>query len=254
MSSAAGVALPTVPGALQAQVLAGALPYLQRVNGTTFIVVCEGAVLSEATLRSGLGSDIALLQLVGARVVLLHAGTGLTLSALTHAHENLLSLVNHHGCHAVGVTPADGGPEGLAAGLIQRLHAKGFVPVVIPVVEARAREYVTTDSDALGCELASCLGAERLFFIADAPGVVDRHGRSIERLSQQDITRRRRDRTLSQHARARLDVASEAVARGVGSVHLVDGRRLHALLLEVLGTSTDGTTVVPDTAAAARGN
>jgi acetylglutamate kinase len=161
MTTSVGETVPDTPGALQAQVLHGALPYLQRVCGKTFVVVCEGAVLADGALRSSLGADVALLHLVGVRIVLVHGGAGLALSALTHAHENLLGLVNHHGCHAVGLTAADGGPDGLAGRLIQRLHSKGFVPVVDPVVEAHSGDYIATDSNELACDMAVALDAER---------------------------------------------------------------------------------------------
>jgi hypothetical protein len=123
MTASVGETVPDTSGALQAQVLHGALPYLQRVCGKTFVVVCEGAVLADGALRSSLGAHVALLHLVGVRIVLVHGGAGVVLSALTHAHENLLGLVNHHGCHAVGLTAADGGPDGLAGGLRRRHNA-----------------------------------------------------------------------------------------------------------------------------------
>src|SRR5262249_15162771 len=88
--TAATVPSGALPGALQAQVLHGVLPYLQSIHGKTFVVVCEGAVLKELPLRVGLGRDVALLHLVGLRLVLLNAGAQESLSALSHLHEDLV--------------------------------------------------------------------------------------------------------------------------------------------------------------------
>jgi acetylglutamate kinase len=77
--------------------------------------------------------------------------------------------------------------------------------------------------------------------------VFDRDGRLICCLSLRDIKRRRRDTTIGARMRQTLAVAARAVTHGVGSAHLVDGHRLHALLLEVLASASGGTAVLPDT-------
>ena len=239
----------TLPGALQAQVLHGVLPYLQSIHGKTFIVVCEGAVLDDAPLRASLGRDVALLNLVGLRLVLMNGGAQANLSALSHGHEDLVGVVNQHGCRAVGITADDGGPAGLAGGLVQRLHAKGFVPVVLPVAGNALGQRSALAADALAADLARRLGAEKLVFIGDAAGALDRDGRLIAGLSERQIKARRRDKSIAGAVLARLQAAAHAVSHGVRSVHIISGHRLHALLLEVLGGSGEGTLVLPDEAA-----
>ena len=238
-----------LPGALQAQVLHGVLPYLQRIHGKTFVVVCEGEVLNDPALRSGLGRDVALLHLVGLRLVLVSAAAVDGLSALFHQHEDLVGLVNQHGCRAVGITSADGGAAGLAGGLLQRLHAKGFVPVVMPVMVDAKGERRAVDADALAAQIAQGLAAEKLLFIGDAAGAFDRDGRLLADLSQRRIAQLRDSGTIVGASLARLEAAASAVARGVKSAHIFGGRRLHALLLEVLSSSGEGTLVLPDKSA-----
>ncbi|HZX26468.1 MAG TPA: hypothetical protein VFF16_05335 [Telluria sp.] len=237
-----------LPGALQAQVLHGVLPYLQSIHGKTFVVVCEGAVLEDPALRSGLGRDVALLHLVGLRLVLLNSGSFASMSALSHEHEDLVAVVNQHGCRAIGITGSDGGAAGLAGGLVQRLHAKGFVPVIMPVLLDARGQRELADADRLAADLARELRAEKLLFIGDAPGALSRDGRLLADLTERQIKARGRAGTIEGATLARLQAATHAVSGGVNAVHIIDGHRLHALLLELLGGASGGTTVLPDKA------
>lgn len=242
-------ALPAHSGpsaALQAQVLHGVLPYLQSIHGKTFVVVCEGGVLTEPALRLGLGRDVALLQLVGLQLVLFSGGTAASVSAIAHQQESLVGAVNQHGARAVGLTGMDGGPARLAGGLIQRLCGQGFVPVVMPLVEGAGGERALADADALACDVAVQLKAEKLLFLGDSPGALDGDGNVIAVLSVQEIESRRGAKTIAAAGLARLEAAARALAGGVKSAHLLDGRCLHALLLEVLSNSGGGTLVLHD--------
>jgi len=231
--------------AAPAQVLQGVLPYLQSVQGKTFAVVCEGAVLGDASLRAGLARDAALLHLVGLKLVLVGGGAGDGPRAVAHACEELVGALNQQGCRAVGVTAIDGGTNGPAGGLIQRLHAKGLLPVVMPL----AGHGTGIDADALAADIAVRLGAEKLLFIGDAAAALGRDGRAIALLGRSEAERRCRDGSIAAASVARLRVAADAIDGGVRSVQIVDGRSLHALLLEVLSRTGAGTLVLRDKAA-----
>jgi acetylglutamate kinase len=242
----------TVPAALQARVLHEALPYVQSVQGKTFVVECDGQWLGDPALRAGLGRDVALLHLVGLRLVLVHGGlqggSADRSLELLRTHRDLVGSINQQGCRAVGLTPDDGGASGLAGGLVQRLQLRDFIPVVTPragtVADGRAR----IDADALAGRLAQDLGAEKLLMLGDSPGLRDNAGRLVAVLSARDAAAWRNDSRVPAATQARLGVALEAVAHGVRSAHLIDGRQDHALLLEVLSNAGEGTMVLPERA------
>lgn len=198
---------------LQVQVLHGVLPYLQSVRGKTFVVLCEGAVITDGVLRLGLGRDIALLQLIGVRLVILHGRPAAGASALEHQHQDLLQSVNQHGCNPVSLTASDGGSCGLAGGLLQRLHAKDFVPVVKPVRAAADGAFTAVDAVRLAFDLALQLKAQRLLLLSDDIRTGD---------SRQGVTGDYVD-----DIRASSD-------DGIECARVIDGRHLHALLLDVL--------------------
>ena len=232
-------AAPTVPPALQARVLHEALPYVQSVQGKIFVVRCEGHWLSDPVHCAGFARDAALLHLVGLRLVLVY-GAQRSPAELYRTRSDLVGLINQQGCRAVGLTTRDGGRAGLADGLIQRLHARGFIPVVVPLAEA------ADDADALAGDLAQRLCAEKLLMLGDWPGVLDRDGHLVATLSARDMAAW--PGALPAATRKALDVALAAVAHGVKSAHIIDGRRDHALLLEVLSNAGDGTIVLPEQA------
>ena len=58
----------------RAQVLAEALPYIQKYTGKTIVVKYGGNAMVSQELRQAVISDIILLSLVGVRVVVVHGG------------------------------------------------------------------------------------------------------------------------------------------------------------------------------------
>ena len=58
----------------RAQVLAEALPYIQRYNGKTIVIKCDSSVMNDKALKDAVVSDLVLLHLVGVRVVVVHGG------------------------------------------------------------------------------------------------------------------------------------------------------------------------------------
>jgi len=226
-----------------AQVLHGVLPYLRSVQGKTFVVVCEGGVLADASLRAGLARDTALLHLVGLDLVLVSGGA--EARAVARACEELVGTLNQQGCRAVGITDNDGGADGPAGGLIQRLHAKGLLAVVMPL----AKGHGAVGADTLAVDIALRLHAEKLLFLGDAAGALGSDGQALSLLGRSEADRRCREGTVAAASAERLRVAVDALDGGVRSVHIIDGRPPHALLLETLSRSGGGTLVVPDRAA-----
>jgi len=140
MSDGPASHLARIPPALQAQVLHEALPYVQSVQRKVFVVQCDGHWLSDAALRTDFGRDVAPLHLVGLRLVLAHGDRLDTPIQLVQLQRDLVGVINQQDCRAVGLTCVDGGEGALAGGLIQRLHAGGFIPVVqAPADGARLR-------------------------------------------------------------------------------------------------------------------
>ena len=137
------------------------------------------------------------------------------------------------------------------ADVLRTLTTQRFVPVVasIAVDETTGQAY-NVNADVVASQLAIELGAEKLVFINDVPGVIGSGGHLLSELSaQQCLELLEQPGVVSGGMIPKLESAVAALASGVGRVHLVDGRVEHALVLELFTPEGVGTMVTPDASA-----
>jgi acetylglutamate kinase len=136
------------------------------------------------------------------------------------------------------------------ADVLRTLTRERFVPVVasIAVDETTGQAY-NVNADVVASQLAIELGAEKLVFLNDVPGLIGPTGDLLSELSATHCTE------LLAHADAvsggmipKLESAVAALSAGDGRVHFVDGRVEHSLVLELFTPEGVGTMVTPDAA------
>jgi acetylglutamate kinase len=91
--------------------------------------------------------------------------------------------------------------------------------------------------------MAEVLGAEKLVMMTNTPGVLDKNGKLLRTLSAQTIDELFADGTISGGMLPKISSALDAARNGVNSVHVVDGRVPHCLLLEILTDQGVGTMI-----------
>jgi len=91
--------------------------------------------------------------------------------------------------------------------------------------------------------MAEVLGAEKLVMMTNTPGVLDKNGELLRNLSAQTIDELFEDGTISGGMLPKISSALDAARNGVTSVHIVDGRVPHCLLLEILTDRGVGTMI-----------
>jgi acetylglutamate kinase len=91
--------------------------------------------------------------------------------------------------------------------------------------------------------MAEVLGAEKLLMMTNTPGVLDKDGQLLRELSSRAIDSMFADGTISGGMLPKISSALDAARNGVKSVHVVDGRVPHCLLLEVLTDQGVGTMI-----------
>ncbi len=99
------------------------------------------------------------------------------------------------------------------------------------------------NADLVAGKIAQILGAEKLVLLTNTPGVLDREGRLITGLTATRIEELFADGTISGGMLPKLSSALEAAHGGVNSVHIIDGRVDHCLLLEILTDRGVGTMI-----------
>jgi acetylglutamate kinase len=130
--------VPIEPGssALKAQILAEALPYIQRFHDKAIVIKYGGNAMTEPALKAGFARDVVMLKLVGMNPVIVHGGgpqigdllktmgiesefrQGMRVTndkvmnvvemVLGELNQEIVGLINQHGGRAVGLTGQDG--------------------------------------------------------------------------------------------------------------------------------------------------
>jgi acetylglutamate kinase len=79
--------------------------------------------------------------------------------------------------------------------------------------------------------------------LTNTPGVLDKQGRLLTNLSAREIDELFADGTISRRHAAEDRSALDAAKNGVNTVHIIDGRVPHAMLLEILTEQAYGTMI-----------
>jgi acetylglutamate kinase len=184
-------------------------------------------------------------------------------------NKDIVTLINQAGGRAVGLTGQDGAfirarkllmpsrdkpselldigqvgeIESIDPGVIDSLEQGGFIPVVAPIgVGADGLSY-NINADLVAGKLAEVLHAEKLVLLTNTPGVLDEQGRLLTGVTPREIDAMLASGALSGGMLPKIASALEAARAGVRSVHIIDGRVPHALLLEVLTDQGVGTLI-----------
>ncbi|HEX5067182.1 MAG TPA: acetylglutamate kinase [Myxococcota bacterium] len=178
-------------------------------------------------------------------------------------HE-IVALVQRAGGRAVGLTGSDGDMirvtrrlvDGQDVGRVGRIvavnpapiaavAAAGFVPVIAPLgVDERGVTHNVNADEAAGA-IARALGAEKLILLTDVEGVKDASGRLIHSLSVAESRKLIAEGTIRDGMIPKVECCIDALENGVGRTHVVDGRMLHAVLLEMFTDGGVGTLITP---------
>jgi acetylglutamate kinase len=184
-------------------------------------------------------------------------------------NKEIVELINSVGGKAVGLTGQDGGLirarklliesrdkpgemldigmvgdiESIDPLIIRTLTGSGFIPVIAPIGSGKQGETYNINADVVAGKIAEVLKAEKLVMMTNIPGVMDKSGKLLTGLSAREIDAMFADGTISGGMLPKISSALDAARGGVHSVHVIDGRVDHALLLEILTSEGVGTMI-----------
>jgi acetylglutamate kinase len=283
-----------VEAGAKAGILVEALPYIRRYRGETVVVKVGGAALDDEDLASVAAADLAMLALVGIRIVVVHGGGPQVSAAMSAAgieprfvaglrvtdeasmalvqqvligsiNADLVARLCGSGVGAVGLSGVDGsllqsvrtsGPQGEDLGRVGRitdvnkdlltaLLDDGYTPVIASVAAAPDGHVLNINADAVAGAVAACMGAAKLVYLTNVEGLyrdLGDHGSLVSEITRAELA----DivESLSEGMRPKVESALDALDKGVGKVHILDGRVHHALLLEIFTDEGVGTQVL----------
>jgi len=183
--------------------------------------------------------------------------------------QDIVGLINQAGGKAVGLTGRDGGmiraqklkmldntdPNiehdvgqvgdivSIDPSVVKALQDDAFIPVISPIGFGENNESYNINADVVAAKLATVLRAEKLMMLTNISGVLDKSGQLLTDLTARRIDELFADGTISGGMLPKIAGALDAAKSGVNSVHIIDGRVPHVLLLEILTEQAYGTMI-----------
>jgi len=127
--------------------------------------------------------------------------------------------------------------------ILRDLLDKGYIPVVAPIARSASGEALNVNADTAAGQIAAALGAAKFMLMTDVSGVKDKDGMLIRSLEAPAAEAMIESGVIVGGMIPKVRCALQAVNGGVEKVHVVDGRELHALLLEIFTDQGVGTEI-----------
>jgi len=187
-------------------------------------------------------------------------------------NKEIVNLINQNGGKAVGLTGKDGdfirakkihltravdddateiidlGQVGEVSSIdpavVDMLSHSDFIPVIAPIGVGEDGFSYNINADLVAGKIAEVLKAEKLILLTNTAGILDKEGELLTGLSVSDIDDLIVDGTISGGMIPKTKCATDALKGGVNSVHIIDGRVDHAVLLELFTNQGVGTLLV----------
>jgi acetylglutamate kinase len=185
-------------------------------------------------------------------------------------NKEIVSLINRHGGKAIGLTGKDGdlirakkinmkkqNPEtdnseiidlgyvgevsSIDPAALDMLGHSDFIPVIAPIGAGEDGRSYNINADLVAGKLAEVLKAEKLILLTNTAGILDKQGELLTGLTLKDVDRLIEDGTIYGGMIPKTRCATDAIKGGVNSVHIIDGRVEHAVLLELFTDQGVGT-------------
>lgn len=183
-------------------------------------------------------------------------------------NQEIVSLIASHGGRPVGLTGRDdsflrgervtamktksgkmvdpgrvGNVRHVNPDVILRLVHTGFIPVIAPIAVDGEGRSLNVNADTVAGKVAEALSAAKLVLMTDIAGVKDESGEIASSLSSARIEALKAAGVIEGGMIPKVDCALEALAGGCQKCHIIDGRLLHAMLLEIFTDRGIGTEI-----------
>jgi acetylglutamate kinase len=181
-------------------------------------------------------------------------------------NKQIVGFINAQGGRAIGLCGKDGGmvtaeklaraPNGskvdlgfvgeiakVDATVLEQILGRELIPVLAPIAQGADGATYNVNADTFAGAIAGALGAKRLIFLTDAPGVLDKDKNLIKELKVSDIPGLVADGTITGGMIPKVETCMYAIERGVEGVVILDGKMPHAVLIELLTDHGAGTLI-----------
>ena len=187
-------------------------------------------------------------------------------------NKQIVGMINAEGGHAIGLCGKDGNlviarkaqgtlhmtetgldeaidlgfvgePAVVNTRVLDQVLGRELIPVLAPISMGEDGETYNVNADTFAGAIAGALGAKRLLFLTDVPGVLDADKKLIEKLSAEDIRQLIADGVITGGMIPKVQTCLYAIEQGVEGVVILDGKQPHAVLVELLTDGGAGTLI-----------
>ena len=226
-------------------------------------VVVHGGGPQIGALLARLGKDSRFVD--GLRVTDAETLDAVRMVLLGQVNPDLVAAINVHGPLAVGLSGADthllrtrsadpslgfvGEVTEVNPTVVERLLEQRLIPVVATIGADEAGQAHNVNADTAAGAIAAALHAAKLIYLTDIEGLrrdVADPASLVSHLTVSELAAAMADGSVTKGMIPKVESCLLALRGGVGQAHILDGRRPHALLLEVFTDEGVGTMVTPD--------
>ncbi len=136
-----------------------------------------------------------------------------------------------------------GEPSEIDIAVLDTVAGSGLIPIIAPVAFGADGETFNVNADTFAGAIAGALDADRLLFLTDVSGVMDKQGNHINELTAREARALIKDGTISGGMIPKVETCIEALEQGVEAVVIVNGKAPHAVLLELFTEHGAGTII-----------
>jgi acetylglutamate kinase len=188
-------------------------------------------------------------------------------------NKEIVALINQSGGQSVGLSGKDGQlitakkmkyvketgddqpPEIIDMGMVGEIISVNnrilmslldsqFIPVIAPVGAGKRGETYNINADLVAGHIAASLKARKLILLTDTEGVLNKEGKLVSTLEMKDALELLGNGTIRGGMIPKVNCCLEALNGGVKKAHIIDGRKDHAILLEIFTKIGVGTEIV----------
>lgn len=179
-------------------------------------------------------------------------------------NKSLVSAINDAGAKAVGISGKDadliratrlksdidlgfvGEPSLVDISVINALIAAELIPVIAPLARGKEGETLNINADTVSGAISAAMQATRLLLLSDVPGIMDKNGQVIPKISVPKAKDLIKDGTISGGMIPKVQTCIDAVEGGAEAAVILDGREAHAVLVELFTEHGIGTIITKD--------
>lgn len=254
-----------------AQSFACNIAFLNQAGVNPVVVHGGGPQISAALTQMGIESKFSQgLRITDAKTVKV-----VEMVLAGQVNKEIVSIINHEGELAVGLTGKDGQlvtaepmcqtvqdpntgetsvvdlgfvgqPVEVNRSILDVLAQSRMIPVIAPVAVGHDRQTYNINADIFAGAVAGSIGARRLLFLTDVPGVYDRDGKLIDNMTVSEARAMIADGSISHGMIPKVKTCIEAVEAGVEGVVILDGKAAHSVVLELFTDAGVGTLITAD--------